>query len=443
VRFLFRSIERVTTAMLCFAAALAPAAAARAAAAGEQVLRIWTRSSVDGRKTYDAIAAAFTAKTGIRVEYFNATTDFEQRLARAAVGRDLPDLLINDGGSLGQFHRMGVISPIDRTQIAGAQDLHERAWRTATLPDGRVFAVPTSAQAHVLFVRKDWRIKLNLPPPQTWDDVAALARAFTQQDPDGNGRADTYGFVFPGGTARGYTAWFMSSFLFQAGGDFVSINSAGKAKATLDSAAAVNTLGFFRRLLCEDKSTQPGAINADTQEANRAFLSGQAGMYLSGPYHIALFDREPGAAKVEVLPAPAGPNGQRATLAGGELVYITRTTTQRAAAQKFVEFLISPLGQSLGMRPPKGGLPVVRLPVNRRLDAGSTHQDPRWATVADEYAQHGKALPLMPNWARLQQIAAEGFNSSLARCSVTLQADLSQLNTRMNAELDKQRLLAP
>ncbi len=442
MRCLFCPIALVT-ALLGGVITLGTTAAAQTAEPGGQVLRIWTRSSVDGRKTYDAIAAAFSAKTGIRIEYFNATTDFEQRLARAAVGRDLPDLLINDGGSLGQFHRMGVISPIDKSQIAGAEDLHERAWRTATLPDGRVLAVPTSAQAHVLFVRKDWRTKLGLPVPKSWDDVAALAQAFTQQDPDGNGRADTYGFVFPGGTARGYAAWFISSFLFQAGGDFVTINSAGKAKAALESPAAVNTLGFFRRLLCEDKSTQPGAINADTQEANRAFLSGQAGMYLSGPYHIALFDREPGAAKVEVLPAPAGPGGARATLAGGELVYITRTTRQRAAAQKFIEFLISPEGQTLGMRPPKGGLPVVRLPVNRKVDAGSTHRDPRWATVADEYAQHGKALPLMPNWARLQQIAAEGFNSSLARCSTTLQADLSQLNARMNAELEKQRLLAP
>jgi multiple sugar transport system substrate-binding protein len=438
------------TAAAVLASSLAAATPAHAAdgATPPPPLRIWTRSSVDGRKTYEAIGAAFTAKTGIPIAYFNATTDFEQRLARAAVGRDLPDLLINDGGSLGQFHRMGVISPINRQEIAGAADLSERAWRTATLPDGRVFAVPTSAQAHVLFVRRDWREKLGLPPPRNWDDVAALAQAFTERDPDGNGRADTYGFVFPGGTARGYAAWFISSFLFQAGGDFVSVQADGKARGALASTAAATTLAFFRRLLCEDKTVQPGAINADTQEANRAFLSGQAGIYLSGPYHIALFDREPGAAKVEVLPAPTGPSGLRATLAGGELAYITRTTQRRADAIRFIEFLISPEGQRLGMRPPppagggRAGLPVVRLPVNTRVDAAATHNDPRWNTVAEAYAQHGKALPLMPNWARLQQIAAEGFNSSLARCSTSLPADLQALNTRLDAELDRQRLLA-
>lgn len=425
-------------AMLCASGGVLPARAAEPAAA----LRVWTRSSNDGRKTYDAIAAAFTAQTGIRVDYFNATTDFEQRLARAAVGRDLPDVIINDGGSLGQFVSMGIVAPIERQQVKGAAELHERAWRTATLPDGRVFAVPTSAQAHVLFVRKDWRLKLGLPAPQTWDDVAQLARAFTERDPDGNGQADTYGFVFPGGTARGYTAWFISSFLFQADGDFVRLGPDGRGRGALAEPAAVQTLAFFRRLMCEDKSTQPGAINASTQEANRAFISGQAGMYLSGPYHIALFDKEPGADKVEVLPAPAGPSGQRATLAGGELAFITKTTKQRAQAMAFIEFLISVPGQTLGTKPPRGGLPVVRLPVNRGLDASTTHQDPRWATVAQAYLNQGKALPMVPNWARLQQVAADGFNSILARCSTTIEADLKAVNSKIDAELDKQRVLA-
>ena len=425
------------------ALSLANSAAAAAVAADDPgPLRIWTRSSNDGRKTYDAIAAAFTARTGVRVEYFNATTDFEQRLARAAVGRDLPDLIINDGGSLGQFVNMGIVLPIVRSDIAGGADLHERAWRTATLPDGRVFAVPTSAQAHVLFIRKDWRARLGLPVPQTWDEVATLAKAFTERDPDGNGRADTYGFVFPGSTARGYTAWFISSFLYQAGGDFVRQAADGRSRGALTEPAAMQTLAFFKRLLCDDKSAQAGAINATTQEANRAFISGQAGIYLSGPYHIALFDKEPGTAKVEVVPAPAGPTGVRATLAGGELAFITRTTRRRADATRFIEFLISAEGQLLGTRPPQGGLPVVRLPVNRKLDAATAHQDPRWALVADEYLRHGKPLPLVPNWARLQQVAADGFNATLARCGSDVPAELQALNLRINAELAKQRVLA-
>ena len=37
--------------------------------------------------------------------------------------------------------------------------------------------------------------KLNLPEPNTMDDLAAIAEAFAKQDPDGNGKADTYGLA--------------------------------------------------------------------------------------------------------------------------------------------------------------------------------------------------------------------------------------------------------
>src|SRR5947209_4664804 len=125
-----------------------------ASAADDRVLQIWTRSSADGRKTYDAVAEAFTAKTGIRIEYFNAMTDFEQRIARAAAGNDLPDIVINDVGSLGQFVGMGIAEEIIPPKIAGSYDLLDRAWRGARAFNGRYYAVPTSVQANVLFIRK-------------------------------------------------------------------------------------------------------------------------------------------------------------------------------------------------------------------------------------------------------------------------------------------------
>jgi putative aldouronate transport system substrate-binding protein len=43
-------------------------------------------------------------------------------------------------------------------------------------------------------VRRDWLNKLGLQPPKTLDDFLAVAKAFTERDPDGNGKNDTYGF---------------------------------------------------------------------------------------------------------------------------------------------------------------------------------------------------------------------------------------------------------
>lgn len=48
-----------------------------------------------------------------------------------------------------------------------------------------------------VIVRKDWLANLGLDMPETTDDLYAVAKAFTEQDPDGNGADDTYGLIIP------------------------------------------------------------------------------------------------------------------------------------------------------------------------------------------------------------------------------------------------------
>ncbi len=431
---------QLVAASLAWTLASACLAAPSGSAEDANVLRVWTRSSTAGRKTYDQIAAAFTAKSGIRIEFFNAVTDFEQRLARAAVAGKLPDVIVNDDGSLGTFIRIGVADEIDKSKLSHAEQLSARAWDGAQSANGKTYAVPISAQANVLFIRRDWREQLGLPVPQTWDQLAALAKAFTKMAPDSEHKGGRYGLVFPGATVRGYAAWYISNFLWQAGGDFVRPIGNGRFKAALDEPAAATTLTWFQQRLCVDKVMQPNAVNSATQEANRSFLSGQAGIYVSGPYHFALFDRSPGKDKIEVVPTPAGPGGMRAILAGGDLAYVVRSGTKKDMAYRFIDFLISPQGQTLGMKAPPGGLPVVRLPVNQGVDVLAVTHDARWQLVAQEYALHGHSLPHVQNWQRIQQIAADGFNDVLSRCSTTVEADLKEINQKLDRELARQKI---
>lgn len=48
-----------------------------------------------------------------------------------------------------------------------------------------------------VIVRKDWLANVGLEMPKTTDDLAEVAQAFTEQDPDGNGADDTYGLIIP------------------------------------------------------------------------------------------------------------------------------------------------------------------------------------------------------------------------------------------------------
>jgi putative aldouronate transport system substrate-binding protein len=45
------------------------------------------------------------------------------------------------------------------------------------------------------FYRKDWADKLGIQPPKNMEDLYNMLKAFVEKDPDGNGRADTFGMA--------------------------------------------------------------------------------------------------------------------------------------------------------------------------------------------------------------------------------------------------------
>ena len=63
--------------------------------------------------------------------------------------------------------------------------------------DDKMYFAPTVASDFntSIYVRKDWMDKLGIETPKTIDEFTAMLRAFTENDPDGNGKKDTYGMA--------------------------------------------------------------------------------------------------------------------------------------------------------------------------------------------------------------------------------------------------------
>lgn len=63
--------------------------------------------------------------------------------------------------------------------------------------DGRLMAIPqvepSIERSMFVWIRTDWLDKLGLQPPKTIADVLAISKAFTEGDPDGNSKPDTFG----------------------------------------------------------------------------------------------------------------------------------------------------------------------------------------------------------------------------------------------------------
>ncbi|MEU8248581.1 sugar ABC transporter substrate-binding protein [Nonomuraea sp. NPDC048916] len=405
----------------------------------DEALEIWIRQAPDSdsAKTAVKLADAFTKASGITTKVVALFDDFETKLQQQAAQKKLPDIVINDTAQLGNMHTQGWLREVDKASLSGGDQVAELAWKAAQGGDGKYYAAPFSAQAFALIVRKDWREKVGLDEPKTWDDLSKLAQAFTDEDPDGNGQKDTSGFVIPAGTKRGYASWYASSLIYANGGDFIKAAGGGKFTSTVNDPKTVEAVQYLQNHFCTSKTVNPGAVSNDTTVTHEVFEKGQGGIYLVGPYVLARFVKSIGTDKIEVIPVPQGPSGGPGTLGEGENVYLMAGSGNEAGQKRFAEFAVSPEGQRIGMNKDANGA-IVRLPVNNQVDLAAERQDPRWKVFQDAYADAVYAPPV-PNWAPIRQDSADAINAVWADCSADVKAKMDALNTTLTQELQSQK----
>jgi multiple sugar transport system substrate-binding protein len=406
-------------------------------------LNIWIRQppGSDAAKTAERLVSTFSARTGVNAKLVALYDDFETKLQQQAAQRQLPDIVINDTAQLGTMQGQGWIQEVDRTTFPGGDKISERAWTAAQAVNGHYYAVPFSAQTFAIFVRADWRAKLHLPEPKTWTDLAAMASAFTERDPDGNGKADTYGLDIPGTTKRGYMSWYFSTYLWANGGDFLHSDEPGSWRPVINQPPAVQAVSWLKDMFCSRKAVNPDALNNDTPSAHDTFEHGISGMYLTGPYMLPRFVKSMGSDKIEIFPVPNGPSGGPGALAEGENVYMTVGSPNNAGQRKFAEFATSTEGQTIGMDGDNAG-PIVRLPINKTVDLGALRRDPRWKTFQEVYDRAGVYTPNIPNWTPIRQMSADSLNAIMANCDSNVKQELDKLAGQLSAELRRQKVLA-
>ncbi len=149
---------------------------------------------------------------------------FENRVNMLIASNDLPDFLI----LLVEPQGLNILRKlVDNDMVMDMTDLwddyaspylkkfHEQsdnvAFRDVTF-DGKLMAIPNLADietaAPIVWVRQDWLNNLGLEGPETVDDVIRIAKAFKEQDPDGNGIHDTAGLPGRQVLYKGDTATF-------------------------------------------------------------------------------------------------------------------------------------------------------------------------------------------------------------------------------------------
>jgi len=139
-------------------------------------------------------------------EYWSVScTNLDQKISLSIASNDLPDAMIVNRVQLRKLVEAGQIEDMSEA-IKYALPMSQDAWdssegeaiASATF-DGKIMAIPSSnhtdGSIKNMWIRKDWLDKLGLEVPQTLEELETVARAFIEQDPDGNGQADTLGIM--------------------------------------------------------------------------------------------------------------------------------------------------------------------------------------------------------------------------------------------------------
>jgi len=195
--------------------------------------------------------------------------------------------------------------------------------------DGKVYGMPISpnlTEGEVMLIRQDWLDNLGLKAPTTIDEFEQVIAAFTNDDPDGNNKKDTYGFTFSGKDSYN-TGWVSDPVMIfsaytgkhipgswqvdEASGELVYGSVAAGNKDALAKLRDWYTQGYLNKEL----ATQ-GAWDAIAD-----FAEGKAGIIVGRPWlygSVAAVETNIAGAKVSAYPTINGVNGDK-TYQSGQL----------------------------------------------------------------------------------------------------------------------------
>lgn len=133
-------------------------------------------------------------------------SDYETRVRLLLAGGDkLPDVLGNTQVLLANdLIDSGKVAPlndlIEQYASPNMKALYEKYSNAmaGVTRDGKIYGLPNffaMDEGTVMWVRQDWLDKLKLQAPKTMDEFENVIRAFTEDDPDGNGKKDTMGLA--------------------------------------------------------------------------------------------------------------------------------------------------------------------------------------------------------------------------------------------------------
>ena len=137
----------------------------------------------------------------VQIQWITNASEYTPTLRTRAAANDLPDVFTSDLATTALLVDQGLAgdwNPLLQYMPTYVRDRQVTELAPIGTFDGILASLVTKNAdpfKGVVAIRQDWLDKLGLEVPTTTEEFLAVAQAFTTQDPDGNGSADTYGFT--------------------------------------------------------------------------------------------------------------------------------------------------------------------------------------------------------------------------------------------------------
>jgi ABC-type glycerol-3-phosphate transport system substrate-binding protein len=404
-------------------------------AASAQELVIWHDKGDLGSTMFEDIGKLFAAShPGVTVKALSFPTDQWISKSIAALNTNTaPDLLFNDNFRLNTLQQSsGKLADIQPMFDALPDEVRAKipeAAVAASRIDGTLLMLPLQQATGAFGVRTSWLKAVGEDYPRTWDDVFRIGQAFATKDPDGNGKADTFGMAMQAGNPS-VTHQMLELFGFGAGLDSLIID--GNAEVVLDQPRNAELVRTFLKLFEVEGMVSPETMTHTFTDMYQLIEGGRAGMFRVLDANVVKWDGVAGLAGDYTLgPIPALFEGEPAALEMHSVrsVVVTPSSAHPELAAQYAAFALTPEAQAIMFRD-KGSAVRPDIPLDGLSPTQSFFANPQYPVNANDF------LSAKFSWyPKLQEAFYRDFAEAVANPPADFDAWITATADRMRAEV--------
>lgn len=235
--------------------------------------------------TQDNGQAAFESQLE---EYLGLDVVFDQQdhsgysdaVSRIFASGDLPDVILLNAAQYAAYAKTGILW--DMTEAYANAEFQDRLVSNVNdnlKIDGKMYGM-TLARGNgcITYVKQAWLDAVGIDAPTTWDEYYNMIKLFTEKDPDGNGKNDTYGVAAAGivGNEAPFVNY-LPEFYQDAYPDFLQDES-GKWYDGFDTEAMAAALGRLQEAY-QAGYIDPETLTQSTKDARNKFYADGFGVF--------------------------------------------------------------------------------------------------------------------------------------------------------------------